>query len=50
MLLLLMLTLNNSIFNGLHYLQKMECALDNTCAPNYANVLMWKFGRAEISS
>ena len=42
-LLFLILTLNNFIFNGIHYLQKMGCAMGTKCAPSYANLFMGKF-------
>ena len=42
-LLTLILTLNNFIFNGFHYLQKMGCAMGTKCAPNYANIFMGDF-------
>ena len=30
----LMLTLNNFVFNGIHYLQKIGCAIVTVCVPN----------------
>ena len=42
-LLFLILTLNNILFNGIHYLQRMGCALGTKCAPSYANLFMGKF-------
>ena len=44
------LTLNNFIFNGIYYLQKLGCALGTICAPNYANIFMGKFERNLIYS
>ena len=41
--LFLILTLNNFVFNGIHYLQKIGCAMGAICEPNYSNILMWKF-------
>ena len=43
--LFLILTLNNFIFYGIHYLQKLGCAMETICAPNYANIFMGKFER-----
>ena len=42
-ILLLILTLNNFIYYGIHYLQKIGCAMGTICAPNYANIFMTKF-------
>ena len=42
-LLFLILTLNNSIFNGIHHLQKMRCAMGTKCALSYANLFLGKF-------
>ena len=42
-LLTLILILNNFIFNGQHYLQKMECPMGTKCAPNYADIFMGDF-------
>ena len=42
-LLTLILTLNNFVFNGIHYLQKLGCAMGTKCAPNYANIFMGDF-------
>lgn len=39
----LILTLNNFIFNGIHYLQNKGCAMGTKCAPSYANIFMGKF-------
>ena len=39
------LTMNNLIFSGIHYLQKLGCAMGTICAPNYANIFMGKFER-----
>ena len=36
----LILTLNNFIFNGNHYLQIKGCAMGTKCAPSYANIFM----------
>ena len=35
----IMLTLNNFVFNGIHYLQKIGCATGTICAPNDTNIL-----------
>ena len=35
--LFLMFTLNNLIFNVIHYLQKLGCVMGTICTPNYAN-------------
>ena len=43
--LFLMFTLNNFIFNRIHYLQKLGCAMGSICTPNYANIFMGKFER-----
>ena len=37
------LTLNNFVFNGTHYIQKKGCAMGTICAPSYANIYMGKF-------
>ena len=42
-LLHLILTLNNFIFNSVHYLQQMGCPMGTKCAPNYANLFMGDF-------
>ena len=42
------LTLNNFIFNGLHFLQKMGCPMGTKCAPNYANIFMGEFEEQQI--
>ena len=39
----LILTLNNFIFNGEHYLQIKGCAMGTKCAPSYANLFMDNF-------
>ena len=39
----LILTLNNFIFNGIHYLQTKDCAMGTKCAPTYANIFMGEF-------
>ena len=36
--LFLILILNNFVFNGIPYLQKIGCAMGTICAPNYANI------------
>ena len=46
--LFLILTLNNFIFNGLHYLQKIGCAMGTICAPTYANIFMGEFEKKFI--
>ena len=47
-LLPLILTLNNFIFNGLHFLQKMGCPMGTKCAPSYANIFMGDFEEKHI--
>ena len=44
----LILTLNNFVFSGIHYLQKIGCAMGTICAPNYANIFMGKFEKTYI--
>ena len=44
----LILTLNNFIFNGKHYLQTKGCAMGTICAPTYANIFMGKFEETHI--
>ena len=39
----LILTLNNFIFSGIHYLQTKGCAMGTKCAPTYANIFMGEF-------
>ena len=46
--LFLTLTLNNFVFNGIHYLQKIRCAMGTICAPNYANIFTGKFEKTYI--
>ena len=46
----LILTLNNFVFNGLHYLQKKGCAMGTKCAPSYANLFMGDFEAKWINS
>ena len=46
--LFLILTLNNFVFNGIHYLQKIGCAMGTIYAPNYANIFMGKFEKTYI--
>ena len=46
--LFLILTLNNFIFNGINYLQKMGCAMGTKCAPTYANLFMGHFEEKHI--
>ena len=36
----MILTLNNFVFNGEHYLQIKGCAMGTKCAPTYANLFM----------
>ena len=43
--LFLMFTLNNLIFNVIHYLQKLGCVMGTICTPNYANIFMRKSER-----
>ena len=40
---ILILTLNNFVFNGINYLQKKGCAMGTKCAPGYANIFMGWF-------
>ena len=46
--LLLILTLNNFIFNGINYLQRSGCAMGTKCAPSYANIFMGVFEEKHI--
>ena len=46
--LFLILTLNNFVFNGIYYLQKIGFAMRTICAPNYANIFMRKFEKTYI--
>ena len=43
--LFLILKLNNFIFNGIHYLQNLGCAVGTICTPNHVNIFMGKFER-----
>ena len=43
----LTLTLNNFVFNSIHYRRITECAMDTICAPVYENIFMVNF-RIEI--
>ena len=43
--LFLILQLKNFTFNGIHYLQKLRCAMGAVCIPNYENIFMGKFKR-----
>ena len=43
------LTWNSFFFNGMHYLQKIGCAMATICAANYDNVFMRKFQRTSLS-
>ena len=38
-----MLTLNNFVFNCIHYLQIKRCAIGTICAPAYASIFMANF-------
>ena len=49
-LLFLILTLNNFIFNGIHNLQRMGCAMSTKCAPSYANIFMGKYEELYLST
>ena len=44
----LKLTLNNFIFNGIHYIQKKGCAMGTSCALAYANISMGKLEKLHI--
>ena len=44
----MILTLNNFIFNGKHYLQIKGCAMGTKCAPSYANLFMDNFESKNI--
>ena len=44
----LILTLNNFIFNGVHYLQNKGSAMGTKCAPPYANIFMGVFEERHI--
>ena len=46
--LMLILSLNNFIFNGINYLQTKGCAMGTKCAPTYANIFMGKFEETHI--
>ena len=46
--LFLTLTLNNFVFNGIHFLQKIGCVMGTICTPNYANIFMGKFEKTYI--
>ena len=46
--LFLILTLNNFVFNGIHYLQKIGCAMGTICAPNDTSIFMGKFEKTYI--
>ena len=46
--LFLILTFNNFVFNGIHDLQNIGCAMETICAPNYANIFMGKFEKTYI--
>ena len=39
------LTLNNFIFNGIHYVQKLGCVMGTICIPNYSNIFRGNFER-----
>ena len=41
--LILILTLNNFLFNCTHYLQTMGCLMAKTCVPSYSNIIMVNF-------
>ena len=43
MFLALILTLNNFVFDCIHYLQLKRRAMATTCAPAYANIFMANF-------
>ena len=43
MFLALILTLNNFVFDCIHYLQRKGCAMGTICAPAYANIFMANF-------
>ena len=44
----LILTLNNFIFNGIHYLQTKGCAMGTKCALTYAHIFMGEFEELHI--
>ena len=44
----LKLTLNNSVFDGINYLQKKGCAMCTTCTPAYGNIFLWKVEKLHI--
>ena len=46
----LILTLNNSAFRAINYLQKKGCAIGTICTPAYANIFMEKFEKLHIYS
>ena len=47
-LFVLTLTLSNFVFNGIHFLPKIGCAIGTICTPNYANIFMGKFEKTCI--
>ena len=44
----LILTRNNFVFNGTHYIQIKGCAMGTKCAPTYANLFMGEFEEKHI--
>ena len=46
--LFLILALNNFVFNGIHYLKKIERTMETTCVPNYATIFMGNFEKTYI--
>ena len=44
----LILTLNNFVFNGMHYLQTNGVSMGTKCAPEYANIFMANFEETYI--
>ena len=44
----LILTLNNFVFDCIHYFQIKGCTMGTICAPSYANIFMAKFEYARL--
>ena len=50
LLMKLVLILNNFVFNGVNYLQKMGVAMGTRSAPNFSNVFMGYFERGLLTT
>ena len=46
--LILIITLNNFVFNSINYLRIMECAMGTICPPAYTNIFMAQFEKQHI--